>query len=109
MGVGVGGRKGARVRCQVDADEVACPLLGEPLHQRHGAVCTIGQQGADHPAASEAAQDAVAAQMALLIHAYGTAFIGIHLRQQGLQQRRARQAAFTLVIGQQGGQVLRLQ
>ena len=54
-------RKGACVRCQVDADEIASPFLDEPLHQRHGAVCAIGQQGADHPATPEAAQDAVAA------------------------------------------------
>ena len=96
------------MRCQVDADEIACTLLGEPLHQCHGAVCAIGQQGAHHPAASEAAQDAVAAQTAVCVHAHGTAFIGIHLCQQGLQQCRACQAAFTLVVGQQGGHVLRL-
>ena len=61
VAVAVADRKGARVRRQVDADEIACPLLGEPLYQRHGAVCTIGQQGAHHPATPEAAQDAVAA------------------------------------------------
>ena len=97
------------MRCQVDADEIACPFLGEQPHQRHGAVCAIGQQGAHHPATPEAAQDAVAAQTAVCVHAHGTAFISIHLSQQGLQQCWARQAAFTLVIGQQGGQVLRLQ
>ena len=97
------------MRRQVDPDEIASPFLGEPLHQCHGAVCAIGQQGAHHPAASEAAQDAVAAQSAVRVHAHGTVFIGIHLCQQGLQQRWAHQAAFTLVVGQQGGHVLRLQ
>ena len=81
LSLSVGGRKDARVRRQVDADEIAGPLLGEPLHQRHGAVCAIGQQGADHPATPEAAQDAVAAQTALLVHAHRTAFISIHLCQ----------------------------